>query len=128
MKKGTICKKYTEEEKDFVIKNYKNISAYDISKTINRTKCSVLVMASKLGLGEAPIDLMPGSKFNRLTVIKKTSKRDKNGRVIYECLCDCGKTTEVPRGPIESGHTKSCGCFQKRDFLNACFLHQGKPH
>ena len=38
------------------------------------------------------------------------------------CKCDCGNMTKLPKYKLESGHTKSCGCyakeFSKKNFEN----------
>ena len=126
MKKGTICKKYTQEEKKFVTENYENMLYKDIGKIIGRTQSSVGIIVSKLGLGELPKDLIPGQKFNRLTIIKKTNKKTKSRTFLYECLCDCGKITEVNRTAIINGGTKSCGCLQKERLTESLLLPPGQ--
>lgn len=56
-----------------------------------------------------------GEKYGRLTVVRELPQRN-YGHVMIECLCDCGKTTNVQRDRLISGHTKSCGCMHiKRD-------------
>ena len=55
------------------------------------------------------IDLT-GQRFGRLTVIKK-AKIHKDDGAYWECLCDCGNTTEVASKYLRSGLTKSCGCL-----------------
>lgn len=57
------------------------------------------------------IDLR-GKKFSKLTPIKKIPKLNGVGR-IWECLCDCGKITNVSTGNLLNGNTKSCGCYKK---------------
>lgn len=57
------------------------------------------------------IDLS-NQKFGKLTVIKECGK-DKHKNFIWLCECDCGNTTEVTTAMLRSGHTKSCGCYQK---------------
>lgn len=52
-----------------------------------------------------------GKKFNMLTVIKPCGK-SKKGETIWECICDCGKTTRLRSSVITKGRTKSCGCLQ----------------
>lgn len=52
-----------------------------------------------------------GKKFNYLTVIK-VLKVDNKYRVIYQCVCKCGKNLNVISGSLTSGNTKSCGCFK----------------
>lgn len=53
-----------------------------------------------------------GRRFGMLMVIKRlTNRRVGNcSRVVYECICDCGKTTEVLALLLTGGLTKSCGC------------------
>lgn len=50
-------------------------------------------------------------RFGKLTVIKDIG-RTKSGKVIWECLCDCGNTKNVVSNSLISGLTKSCGCFK----------------
>ena len=61
------------------------------------------------------IDLT-NQKFNKLTVIEKTSER-KNRQVVWKCQCECGKITYVVGQALRNGHTKSCGClnYEKKD-------------
>lgn len=56
---------------------------------------------------------LTGQKFNRLTVISRDkSKRTRRG-TYWLCRCDCGNYTVVDRYKLISGHTKSCGCYQR---------------
>lgn len=50
-----------------------------------------------------------GQKFHKLMVIKRVGS-EKN-RSLWECKCDCGKTTYVTRDSLVSGNVKSCGCL-----------------
>lgn len=59
---------------------------------------------------------LTGQRFERLLVVEKTSLRKKNGAVIWECVCDCGKKHCVGACELKRGTTKSCGCLLK-DFL-----------
>lgn len=64
--------------------------------------------------------LSVGDRFGRLTVInpdkKATIEHERKRGVRYiECLCDCGKTTQIVSGNLKRGNTKSCGCW-RRDF------------
>lgn len=47
-----------------------------------------------------------GMKFNKLTCIDRMRK---NGRIYYNCLCDCGNYKIIRGDSVVSGHTKSCG-------------------
>ena len=51
-----------------------------------------------------------GQKFGRLTACKETNKRA-DGKVVWECMCDCGNKVEVSGKLLKSGNTKSCGCI-----------------
>lgn len=45
-------------------------------------------------------------KYGKLTAIEYV------GNSKWRCICDCGKEKIVYGGHLESGHTKSCGCFR----------------
>ena len=53
-----------------------------------------------------------GCKYNRLTAIK-FSHTDKNYNQYWVFKCDCGNEIVARKSLVVSGHTKSCGCFQK---------------
>jgi hypothetical protein len=57
------------------------------------------------------IDLT-GQRFEKLTAIEPTDKRDANGCIIWLCSCRCGKeSVPVSSKHLKSGHTRSCGCL-----------------
>lgn len=56
-----------------------------------------------------------GNKYEKLTVIKDSGKRD-HRKVVWECKCDCGNTTYVTTDSLKSGNTKSCGCGQQERY------------
>lgn len=59
---------------------------------------------------------MIGKKFGKLTVITKTSAT-KNGSIVWECQCDCGKTRLATSRELNSGSVKSCGCLRKKGMI-----------
>ena len=61
------------------------------------------------------IENIVGKKFNHLTVLEKTEKRS-SGKIIYKCICDCEKQTEVftTKTDLENNHTTSCGCAKRK--------------
>lgn len=61
---------------------------------------------------------LSGMRFGRLTVIDRYGK-NKNGKVLWRCLCDCGNTSYVITSYLTNGHTKSCGCLHKDKFTNS---------
>ena len=56
-----------------------------------------------------PMDLT-GDKYGYLTVIKMARERTKNGRIQWECICECGNQVIVPAHKLRGGEVKSCGC------------------
>lgn len=50
-----------------------------------------------------------GQKFTNLLVIKYSGK-NKDGRTMWLCKCDCGNKTIVSTKLLRNGETKSCGC------------------
>ena len=56
-----------------------------------------------------------GNKYNHLTVLEKTDKRQA-GKILYKCECDCVHKNIVytNRTDLISGHTKSCGCIKRK--------------
>ena len=53
---------------------------------------------------------LTGQRFGRLVVVNSNGK-DKYKNILWECLCDCGKTTESVGYSLRSGDKKSCGCL-----------------
>lgn len=55
-----------------------------------------------------------GQRFGRLVVVAPSDRKKKSSKeIIWECACDCGNTTYVATGNLQSGTTKSCGCLAK---------------
>ena len=56
--------------------------------------------------------ILTGMRFGRLTVVKATEAR-RHEHIIWECMCDCGKTVYVAGANLVRGGTTSCGCLRK---------------
>ena len=54
---------------------------------------------------------LTGKRFGKLLVTGHTE--DDDGKVRWDCKCDCGNTTSVPALSLRSGNTKSCGCSRR---------------
>jgi hypothetical protein len=50
-----------------------------------------------------------GKRFGKLLVQQVMPKRS-NGKVVYLCLCDCGKHHEVVSTVLRKGKSTHCGC------------------
>ena len=57
----------------------------------------------------ARIDIT-GQKSGRLTAVKVSTVRHKTGRLMWECLCECGTTIPVLTSQFTRKNTQSCGC------------------
>ncbi len=51
-------------------------------------------------------------KFGKLTAIKPTDERSKQGHVIWECKCDCGNKCYADGVYLRQGDILSCGCLK----------------
>lgn len=56
---------------------------------------------------------LTGKQFDRLTAIRQCG-RDKNGRVLWECKCNCGNPNliKVSSNCLTQGTVRSCGCLK----------------
>ena len=50
-----------------------------------------------------------GKKYGRLTVVEPAGIS--RPHMMWQCVCECGKTTTVRGAQLRNGTTKSCGCF-----------------
>lgn len=60
---------------------------------------------------------LAGQRFGRLIAVRMIAKKYFSNRM-WLCRCDCGTEYKVPGAKLVSGHTQSCGCYQ-RDKLSA---------
>lgn len=70
------------------------------------------------------IDLT-GRKFERLTVIERTSQKA-NKHILWMCACDCGEYTVVTGRNLITDNTRSCGCLRAEvaASISALFPHR----
>lgn len=64
-----------------------------------------------------------GQKFNKLTAIESTKRKNKNNEYIWVFKCNCGNIIERTKNTVMYGGTKSCGCLHKE---TACILGKNK--
>ena len=57
---------------------------------------------------------LTGQRFNRLTVVG-LGKRNSNGQIQWKCKCDCGNIVFATTTYLKTGHTKSCGCYNREE-------------
>lgn len=56
---------------------------------------------------------LSGKTFGRLYVIEPSDKRTSSGSIKWKCSCSCGSILFVRSDSLVSGHTTSCGCFNR---------------
>jgi len=61
---------------------------------------------------------LTGMRFGRLVAVKRTNQRTASKSVVWELLCDCGRTHYTSSGTLRSGHSESCGCLRKEAVKN----------
>ena len=66
---------------------------------------------------------LSGMRFHRLTVIGKD--KDRRGRTVLVCRCDCGNIVKEMCSPLMSGEIKSCGCFSRDTQRKRLLTHEG---
>lgn len=71
---------------------------------------------------------LTGLKFNGLFVVKKHHQKTKRGKIMWECLCDCGKIAFRVSDQLKSGKVKSCGCQQTKACVAAATKHGLSRH
>lgn len=74
-------------------------------------------------LSHPPVKDYEGRRFGMLTVIEYAGKE--KGMHRWRCRCDCGNETIVGQTPLQSGHTKSCGCLHKKVYVQNLGLVDG---
>ena len=65
--------------------------------------------AASRGMPAANRAQLAGQKFGSLTVIELHGTDA--GHTVWQCLCQCGRTTNVRDGNLQSGAVRSCGCL-----------------
>jgi hypothetical protein len=65
--------------------------------------------------------MKPGDRYGRLTVL--ATYVGANGRRMARVKCDCGKSKNVQRSNLFSGHTQSCGCYRREQTSRAVRKH-----
>lgn len=56
---------------------------------------------------------LTGQSFGKWFVIGLSKQKDKGGRVLWDCRCECGYRQKVRTGPLMYGKSKSClGCVE----------------
>lgn len=68
---------------------------------------------------------LSGQRFGRLVVIRMADVK-KDGRICWECLCDCGNTIVAVGKNLKNGQKKSCGCLRDGLYIAESSCNRGK--
>lgn len=63
-----------------------------------------------------------GQRFKRLLVLNQAGT-DKEGKAVWNCICDCGKPVVVMGRYLRRGLTTSCGCLGRENCLKSRTTH-----
>ncbi len=69
-------------------------------------------------------EIQIGDRFGKLVVLDLPSKRNKEGKPVAICKCDCGKTIETVKYRLVQSKKplRSCGCLRLEK------VHENKTH
>jgi hypothetical protein len=70
---------------------------------------------------------LSGQTFGRLRVLKPHPKRNHEGRICWECRCDCGREAIVCGHNLMKGTTRSCGCLRNQSQYQGEQMNNLKP-
>jgi hypothetical protein len=74
--------------------------------------------------GFNPLDIV-GRRYGRL-IVRSQNGKQREGRQLYLCECDCGTFRTVQRESLRKGQTKSCGCLRRDSLRKILTVHGGK--
>lgn len=86
---------------------------YDLTK--GKTTSCGCSNRERLKKGKALTVDLTGQRFGRLTVTRKLDLRLSGTqgarRQFWGCVCDCGTSVEIDTSSLNTGNTRSCGCY-----------------
>lgn len=73
-----------------------------------------------------PMNDITDMRFGRLIALSPSTER-KDGKIVWDCFCDCGSFIKVLGTSLRSGGTRSCGCLNKDSAKSRFFKHGDSP-
>lgn len=75
----------------------------------------MVIAGSDFLLGDCQVGIRKDLKNKRfgMLIAKRLAGKNKSGRTLWFCHCDCGKESITTTSNLINGHTKSCGCIRK---------------
>jgi len=69
-----------------------------------------------------------GQTINNVKVISQLSDRSSGGAIVYLCECECGNQFKTRLTRLQSGATRSCGCYRRKHSSEAAKQRIGPLH
>lgn len=125
---GCLSKQYNGPLEDLTNQTFYDLTVINLAEKRNgarywncKCKCGNVKEVSTRDLKRGAVkscgcrkylQIVPGDKFGKLTVINKiTNKYGTNGCILYNCKCECGTESHlVESSRLMDGSIKSCGC------------------
>lgn len=86
-----------------------------------------MTLKEPLRLGSHGDDVRAGAQFGRLTLMAP-APRGRGGQARWFCKCVCGGSTTAQAWHLKTGHTTSCGCFNREVTGNTHRTHGLQSH
>lgn len=83
--------------------------------------CGCLFKEMRAEAIENIVSNLDGVKSGRLTAIKAVGTNGKSR--MWECLCECGNTTQITSTALKTGRTLSCGCLKDQRIKETVTTH-----
>lgn len=61
---------------------------------------------------------LTGKRFGNLVVQERRGLDNTRKNALWLCKCDCGGETITTTTHLKNGHTTSCGCVKKKNFID----------
>lgn len=105
--------KWSDEENNFLIKNYKKFSTIELSFILNRSLSSVKSKGLFFNVTHKKTLPIINKKYGKLIAIKQTNIKNKDNRSIWLFKCDCGNFSNHAACRVIRGDIRSCGCSRR---------------
>jgi hypothetical protein len=96
--------------------------SYPLATSLLQGKARSCGCLQKEIVGKLRAKDITGQRFGRLVVLHRMEER-RNGKVVWCCRCDCGRTVGVTSGAL--AQTRSCGCLRREQVAERNYRHGG---
>lgn len=137
MERAKTWHKNTKEEIDFIVKNWKTMPYPEMAVVLGITSKAISTIVSNLKK-QGVLDVehwanrstkkdLSGRRFGSV-IAKRYLRTSEDGRAIWLCLCDCGKSAEIGTHNLKRNKITSCGCVENARAINRIIKMAYKYH